>query len=176
MAKALFEEKGVGGLSMRAIAARSGIPTMTLYGYFPSKTAIVRKLWTLAFEPLFAEMLRAERSHPEAGNQLRAVCLAYVDYWLRHPDHYRMVFLIEDRRDDETSRWYIEETDVIASYMRLAALIARASGKVEAECVADAEALICALNGIAHMAITVSEYRWRGPVDYIDRILPAFLS
>ena len=55
-ARELYEEKGIQGLSMRMIASRVGLPTMTLYGYFPSKMAIVRALWSMAFDPLLFAM------------------------------------------------------------------------------------------------------------------------
>ena len=159
---------------MRGIAARAAMPTMTLYGYFPTKTAIMRGLWTLAFDPLFAEMEAAEKRAALPAERLRAVACAYVDYWLRHPDRYRMVHMVEDRRDGEPD-WFIDESDVIPSHLRITPLIAGARGKPESECTIDAEALICALTGIVHMAITVSEYSWSPPADYVDRILPAFI-
>lgn len=84
-ATSLFEEKGAAGLSMRAIAAGAGIPTMTLYGYFPSKTSIIRALWTFAFDPLFSEMRAVELQEEDAKSRLRSVARTYVEYWLRFP-------------------------------------------------------------------------------------------
>lgn len=174
VAKSLFKEKGVEGMSMRAIASRAGIPTMTLYGYFPSKTAIVRGLWSFAFDPLFADMRRAEDAIADPVERLTRVAHIYVDYWISHPDHYRMVFMVEDRREGDDPNWFVDESHVPASYMRFAPMIAAARGRPEADCRADAEALICALTGVAHMQITVSEYPWSKPADNVDRILAAF--
>ncbi|HMO73837.1 MAG TPA: TetR/AcrR family transcriptional regulator [Sphingopyxis sp.] len=174
-AKSLFEEKGADGISMRAIASRVGIPTMTLYGYFASKTAIIRGLWSFAFAPVFAEMRHAEEAIADPAERLTRVAHIYVDYWICHPDRYRMVFMIEDRREGGDPSWFIDETEVSESYLRLGPMIAAARGTPDADCRADAEALICALTGIAHMAITVSEYPWARPGDYVDRILAAFV-
>jgi AcrR family transcriptional regulator len=170
-ARALFEEKGAAGLSMRAIAARAGMPTMTVYGYFPGKTAIIRALWSLAFGPLFEAMTAAEAKAPHARGRLDAAARAYVDYWLAHADRYRMVFLVEDRRERADDGWFIDQTDVVASYMRFGPLIANARGEPGADRTAEAEALICALTGVAHMAITVSEYPWRAPAAYVDLLV-----
>lgn len=174
VAKTLFEEKGVEGMSMRAIASRVGIPTMTLYGYFPSKTAIIRGLWSFAFDPVFADMRQAEDTIADPVERLVRVAHIYVDYWIRHPDRYRMVFMVEDRREDDDPNWFIDETDVTQSYMRFGPMIAAARGTPEIDCKVDAEALLCALTGVAHMEITVSEYPWAKPADYVDTLLAAF--
>lgn len=36
----VVRERGAGGLSMRAVARRLGVPTMTVYGYVPNKQAL----------------------------------------------------------------------------------------------------------------------------------------
>lgn len=174
VARALFDEKGVEGMSMRAIASRVGIPTMTLYGYFANKTAIVRGLWSFAFDPVFAEMRNAEDRIADPAERLRRVAHIYVDYWIRHPDRYRMVFMVEDRREGSDPNWFIDETEVATSYMRFGPMIAAARGTPDEKCTIEAGALICALTGVAHMMITVSEFPWVQPADYVDRILPAF--
>jgi AcrR family transcriptional regulator len=173
-ATSLVEEKGIAGLSMRAIAARASMPTMTLYSYFPSKTSIVRALWAIAFDPLFSEMRAAEVEEKNAKSRLRAVARTYVDYWLRFPDRYRMVFLLEDTRDNVEDRMFIDQSDVVPSYLRFAPLIADAL-ETSLDCRMEAEALICALTGIAHMAITVSEYGWAPSSNYVDLIVDGVL-
>lgn len=173
-ARELFETKGAEGLSIRAIAARAGLPAMTLYSYFPNKMAIVRALWSLAFDPLFAKMRAIETAEPEPKARLRKAAQAYVDYWLSHPDRYRIVYTIEDRRESGQDQWFIEETDVIAAHMRFGQLIAAARGDPQGDDRIRAEALICALTGVAHMLIGVSEYPWRPSDRYVETILAGF--
>ena len=72
-ARALFAAKGVAGLSIRRIAARAGLPAMTLYTYFPGKMGIVRALWSEAFGPLLQEMAAAEKSERDPKLRLRKV-------------------------------------------------------------------------------------------------------
>jgi AcrR family transcriptional regulator len=174
-ATSLVEEKGIAGSSMRAIAARAGMPTMTLYGYFPSKTAIVRALWAIAFDPLFSEMREVELLEEKPKARLRAVARTYVDYWLRFPDRYRMVFLLEDSPDSAEDSMFINQSDVVPSYLRFSPLIADAL-ETNLDCRIEAEALICSLTGIAHMAITVSEYRWAHSSSYVDIIVDGVLN
>lgn len=173
-ARALFQAGGVASLSVRAIAARAAMPVMTLYGYFPGKTAIIRALWSEAFEPLFAEMAAAEAAEADPRARLRKVAQTLVDYWLRHPDRYRMVFLIEDRRESDADRWFIEEAEVVSGYARFAPLIAAARGDPDGDYTREGEALLCALTGVVHMLVTVSEYPWADGGAYVDMILRAF--
>ncbi|MBS0411392.1 MAG: TetR/AcrR family transcriptional regulator [Proteobacteria bacterium] len=173
-ASALFEAGGDASLSMRAIAARAGMPAMTLYSYFPGKTAIIRALWSQAFEPLFQEMEAAEAGEPDPKARLLKVSRTLVDYWLRHPDRYRIIFLIEDRRENDQDAWFIEETDVVPAYARFAPLIAAARGDPDGDYLREGEALLCALTGVAHMLVTVSEYPWAKGETYVDLIVRGF--
>jgi AcrR family transcriptional regulator len=175
-AKALFADEGVAGLSIRAIAARAGIPAMTLYSYFPGKMGIVRALWSEAFAPLFVELDAAEASEVEPRARLHKVARTMVDYWKRFPERYRIVFFIEDRRDNEDESWFIEETNVVAGYLRFAPLIAAARGDPEGDYLREAEALVCALNGIVHTTMGVSEYAWAAGESYVDIIVRGILA
>lgn len=172
-AKTLFLEQGLEALTMRGIAKAAGMATMTLYGYFPNKVAIVRGVWSLAFTPLFEALERVAASHASPIARLEAVSIAYAAYWIDNPDLYRVVFMIEDRRASGDQGWFVDQPDVSPGYQRFAEHIFAVTGEDEATCRAKAEALICALNGIAHMAVTVSEYPWAPPQTYVRLLLKA---
>ncbi|MBP7701083.1 MAG: TetR/AcrR family transcriptional regulator [Phenylobacterium sp.] len=177
-ARELFAAEGVAGLSVRAIAKRAGMPAMTLYGYFPSKTAIVRALWSEAFAPLFVELDAAEAAETEPAARLRKVAQAFVDYWVRFPDRYKVVFLIEDRREREDDKWFIEETEIVSELRRFVRLVAalRDPPGDAADQAREGEALVCSLIGVAHLLVGMPEYRWSGGEAYVDIILRAFVE
>jgi AcrR family transcriptional regulator len=149
------------------------MPAMTLYTYFPNKTAIVRALWSEAFAPLFKELDAVEAAEKNPKERLRKVSQTLVNYWLKFPDRYRIVFLIEDKRDEADS-WYIEETDVVSAYLRFAPLIAAARGDPGGDYLREGEALVCSLTGIVHMLVTVSEYPWASSETYVDVIVRGY--
>ncbi len=173
-ARDLFETDGVAGLSIRLIAKRAGMPAMTLYRHFPSRTAIVRALWAEAFVPLFVELDAAEATETDPRARLRKVAQAFVDYWLRFPARYKVVFLIEDRRESEEDKWFIEDDDVVPELQRFSKLIAAVQHDPAEDPVADGEALFCALIGITHLLVGMPEYRWANSTVYVDRVLRAF--
>jgi len=173
-ARELFVSGGVAGLSVRAIAARAGMPPMTLYGYFPHKTAILRALWSDALAPLYDEMAAAEKAERNPKKRLHRVAQTMVDYWLEHPDRFRIVFLTEDRREGEGDKWYIEETGQASTISRFAPLIAEARGDPDGDYLRESEALLCAISGVAHMLIMLSEYPWTKSKAYVDLLVRGF--
>jgi AcrR family transcriptional regulator len=173
-ARELFEAEGVAGLGVRAIARRAGMPAMTLYSYFPGKMGLIRALWSQAFAPLFGELDAAEAAETEPKARLRRVALTFVDYWQRHPDRYKVVFLIEDRRESEDEKWFIEEDEVVPELLRFVRLIGAAKGNEGGDHLREGEALLCSLIGITHLLVGVKEYRWAQSEVYVDLILRAF--
>jgi AcrR family transcriptional regulator len=156
---------------MRRIAREAGIPTMTIYSHFPSRVAVIRGVWSLAFDPLFQKLDDVAAAHADPLERLIAVSAAYVGYWIAFPDFYRIVFLIEDRREDGDGDWFVSQSGVVGSYLRFADWIAQArmaqvAGAPDTDCTTEAEALISALTGVAHMCVTVSEYSWKSPETY----------
>lgn len=177
-ARELFEADGVVGLSVRAIAKRAGMPVMTLYTYFPSKMAIVRALWSQAFAPLFVELDAAEASETEPRARLSKVARTFVDYWVRFPDRYKVIFLVEDHREREDDKWFIEETEIVSELRRFVRLIAavRDHPGDKDDQIREGEALVCGLIGISHLLVGMPEYPWSNSDAYVDLILRAFVE
>lgn len=92
LAKRIFASEGYDALTMRRLALDAGVPTMSLYRYFPSKMALLRHIWDDLLALSF-EQARA-RSEPvqDPCQRLAAFVGSFVDYWLQHPDHYLLVF------------------------------------------------------------------------------------
>jgi len=64
----------------------------------------VRALWSQAIAPRGGDLDAAEASETEPAAQLRKVARAFVGYWVKFPDRYKVVFLIEDRREREDDK------------------------------------------------------------------------
>ena len=170
----LFREEGIAALSMRRIAKEAGIPVMSLYDYFRSKNEIIRSIWEQFFSQCFD---RVDAAVADCGGKprqhLEAACTAYTGYWLDHPDEYRAVFMIEDRVESQ-ERYYVETSNILERYGVFARLLGellevsdRACERLRARSVA----LICALNGICHMLVTVSEHSWPPPAHLLEQVL-----
>jgi AcrR family transcriptional regulator len=95
-ARELFLEHGVEQVTTRQIAARVGISQTALYVYFKTKEVILDRLaeraWCGLVKALDAvEPLEGAESCP--NDRLRETLIAFMRFWLEHPDDYRIVFL-----------------------------------------------------------------------------------
>jgi AcrR family transcriptional regulator len=95
-ARELFLERGVEQVTTRQIAARMGISQTALYVYFDNKDQMLETLaeraWTALGEAL--DMAGAcEKAARCPSQRLRALVVAFMAFWLEHPDDYRIAFL-----------------------------------------------------------------------------------
>jgi len=100
----LFSDRGLEGVSMRAVAEKIGVSAMTPYRYFVDKAELLSGLWQFVLRSLFNHMVEAIRGHSDARSRLRASLAAFLDYMESNPDHYRLVYMTEQTtRRQETA-------------------------------------------------------------------------
>ncbi|MBW3095790.1 TetR/AcrR family transcriptional regulator [Pseudohoeflea coraliihabitans] len=87
----LFARDGYAAVSMRAIAAKTGIQAGAIYNHFATKQDILKHLLTAHMEALLA----AWEAEPEAGTQApRAALEAFVRFHVRyHLDRHREIYI-----------------------------------------------------------------------------------
>jgi AcrR family transcriptional regulator len=174
IAERLFREEGFEAVSMRRIAGEAGMSTMSLYDYFRSKNEILRGIWEGVFTACFdAVECAASSADGTPRHRLVAGCQAYCRYWIEHPDEYRLVFMVEDRVERE-ERYFVDTSSVMSRYQLFADLVGAYSGVAPDDRAALRDlvnALICALNGVCHMLITVREFPWPDASVLVDQVL-----
>jgi AcrR family transcriptional regulator len=92
-AEAELAEKGVSGFTLRSCARRAGVSHAAPAHHFPDMTSLLTEMAAIGFEKLTASMrhwrARAESS-PRA--QFAASGRGYIDFALRHPQHFLLMF------------------------------------------------------------------------------------
>jgi AcrR family transcriptional regulator len=147
---------------------------MSLYMYFPSKNEILRSIWEGFFDACFAAVeadVAVSGDNPRV--KLAAACHAYVRYWIEHPDQYRAIYMIEDRVE-EHERYFVDTSPIMSRFTVFIDLLqASRRGAAETrETLSDrALGLVCGLNGICHMLVTVSEYDWPPAARLVESLL-----
>jgi AcrR family transcriptional regulator len=91
-ARALFVEEGYEAVTMRKIAAAIEYSPTAIYLHFRDKKAVVNALCDSDFLKL-ATRFRKIAQVADPIERLRAAGLAYADFALRHPNHYRLMFM-----------------------------------------------------------------------------------
>ena len=91
-ARVLFAEQGYEAVTMRKIAERIEYSPTAIYLHFKDKRAVIQELCDHDFLVLAKKLLRISRIE-DPLERLRAAGLAYVDFALEHPNHYRLMFM-----------------------------------------------------------------------------------
>ncbi len=165
-ARGLFLEHGVESVSTRQIATRVGISQTALYVYFKNKGEMLDRLTEEAFRKLGEAMLGVSGRHSDPVDFLRAWIPEYIRFGLRHPDEYRLTFLLRDGRHPGNllprEQRQTEGLKVFADFReRLAA--AQALGRLRdstASPEALAQALWAAMHGLVALLLVFSDFDW----------------
>lgn len=91
-ARQLFVADGYDAVTMRRIAEAIEYSPTTIYLHFKDKETLFRELCkedSLALARTFHEIAR----EPDPLERLRRVGLAYVEFGIAHPNHYRLMFM-----------------------------------------------------------------------------------
>lgn len=175
-AQSLFITEGYPAVSMRKIAAKAGMGTMTLYKYFPNKNSILHHIWAEFFDELFA-LVKADIDRTAgAKSQLKQACMLYLNYWVEHQDRFRIVFLNEDRASSN-DEFFINHANIAEEMLLIAGpLLQNLSQSINPSSImVFLESLMCFVHGIALNVITISEYPWNDYEKYVDVFLDAAL-
>lgn len=90
---ALINEEGISDLSLRQVARRVGVSHNAPYRHFADKEALLAAVAEQGFQSLQSAMEAAKQAIPaDASQALEAIGIAYVNFALAHPVHYRLMF------------------------------------------------------------------------------------
>ncbi|MEO8380112.1 MAG: TetR/AcrR family transcriptional regulator [Acidobacteriota bacterium] len=92
-ARELFASEGVDSVTMRRIAERIEYSPTAIYFHFRDKDALLEELCDHDFRE-FAQGFGVIAQMPDPVERLRAAGYAYVDFGLRNPSHYRLMFMV----------------------------------------------------------------------------------
>lgn len=91
-AREMFVDDGVEAVTMREIAKRIEYTPTAIYHHFRDKQALLEELCVVDFRAL-AQAFQKIGKIEDPGERLRRIGLAYIDYALEHPSHYRFMFM-----------------------------------------------------------------------------------
>lgn len=99
-ALALLQEQGLAAVTMRAVAGRLGVGTMTLYTYVEGQHGLYREMVRCGFEMLNNCCEKQDRR--ETPEDWLKGAKTYLDFALQNPNLYKLMFdqRLEDTDDD----------------------------------------------------------------------------
>lgn len=92
-ARELFVAEGYENVSMRKIAERIEYSPTTIYLYFKDKSELLQEICEATFSKLADEIVRSQELGGTPLEVLRRGMMAYIEFGLRNPHHYDVVFI-----------------------------------------------------------------------------------
>jgi AcrR family transcriptional regulator len=80
-------------MSLRAVASRVGVSVPSIYLHFEDKQALLDAVCSEVFDALHVRLKEASAGAPDAWQGLRRQGVAYVQFALENPEHYRIVMM-----------------------------------------------------------------------------------
>src|SRR5882762_2830830 len=109
----LLEEGGATALSLRAVARRAGVAPSAPYRHYADRDALLSAVAAVGYQDL-AEDLAAAHPAPSTADDLAAVAAAYVQFALRRPALFRVMF---GEPCDRDSSERVAATAAISAYV-----------------------------------------------------------
>ena len=88
----LIGEVGPGGFTLREVARRAGVSHNAPYRHFQDKEELLAAVATEGYRGLNEAMLDATKGHSDPVDRLKRAGLAYVQFALRQPEHFTVMF------------------------------------------------------------------------------------
>jgi AcrR family transcriptional regulator len=174
-ARDILAREGYDGLSMRKLAERIKYSPTAIYLHFKDRDDLVFCVCEELLAGLVRELREVEERNRDPLVALKKGLRRYVDFGLRHPQHYRATFMIARGNDPEKAARYYQPATM---GMQALAVLARTVG----ECVrqkklakVDVHRASCGLwagvHGITSLLIVMPNFRWENPDKLVDGLI-----
>lgn len=173
----LLDESGnEQAVTLRAIARKIDIAPTSIYMHFPDRYSILLAVLEEAFAALEQQLRSArEQAGPAPVAQLKAVCVAYIEFGARWPQRYRAMFKdVWDYAEaleapgvaDDAAMVGNDAFDVLVSTV---SACSGAGGTTSTDPFGDAVALWVALHGLAELQPRALLFPW--PPNLLDTLI-----
>lgn len=163
-------------VTLRAVARKIDITPTSIYLHFPDRDSMLLAVVQEAFAALEERVLSArEQAGPDPAAQLKAVCVAYIEFATRWPRRYRVMFGgVWDTAEALKVPSVADDVAVIGDnafdiLLSTVGACSDASGSTSTNPVADATALWVALHGFAQLQSTAPLFPW--PPHLLDTLI-----
>lgn len=162
-ARKLFIQQGYDAVTMRKIAKRIEYSPTAIYVHFKDKETLLRELCAEDFQML-ATAFQQVAMIEDPVERLRQTGRAYVDFAVRYPNHYRLMFMTPrppDFQEDESGKGDVQRD----AYAFVVAVVkdAMAKGAFREECKDPdllAQVLWAGVHGVVTLHLVLAKDKW----------------
>ncbi|MBX7247862.1 MAG: TetR/AcrR family transcriptional regulator [Caulobacteraceae bacterium] len=159
-AEKIFVECGCEGATIRKIADEVGVSSTALYMHFRDKSEILHEICESAFDKLLkTDLAIIERPIP-AGDKVRAILEAYMNFGFDNPNAYRLVFMT--RPQEAGAAEIVAQRlgkDVFDRFQAVVEQLAE-EGQLKVDPVVASQTLWAGSHGVVALIITKPYFDW----------------
>ncbi|MDO6482982.1 TetR/AcrR family transcriptional regulator [Shimia thalassica] len=170
----IYRAEGFAAVSMRRLAKEVGCAPMTIYAHFEGKTDILKYLWADVLRDMSNDVEKKLESVVGPRERLRSATQSFVDYWVDHPDHFRLVFMSNDVTRADVSTFMMDD-DTLAHFRMFSSLIKEVHPK-EHDVKMTTDTLISGMIGIALCVNTIPDYPWADATSMTEQLLTIIIA
>ena len=175
----LFVKEGYENVSMRKIAERIEYSPTTIYLYFHDKAELLDSICEQTFAKLIKK-LQVLRSETDPVASLKKGLRAYIEFGIKHPNHYKLTFLTEysldQRKRYEDSRAHDMGHKAFENLCDSVAACVGAGELADQDVETTSQALWAAIHGLTALLITNKHFPWVERNRLIDRLIDTLVG
>ncbi len=159
-AERIFTEYGYEGATIRKIADEVGLSSTALYMHFRDKSEMLLEICREVFDELMAVDLAIQNGPGDVAEKVRRMLEAYMDFGLRHPNAYRLVFCTRPREGTGVQQTAMRlGLELFQIFERTVAELG-AEGRLKTSPTLAAQTLWSGVHGLVSLVITKPGFPW----------------
>lgn len=178
-ARDLFVREGYQHVSMRRVAEKIEYSPTTIYLYFKDKSELLHCLCEETFAKLLQTLEALGEGRADPLTRLRRGLRAYVEFGLKHPNHYKVAFLIDHGHSHGDERYHGPESSGRRAYEHLRSLVEecvrqKKFRKVDPEITC--QTLWAGIHGITSLLIVIRDFPWAERGKLVESMIGTMLQ
>jgi AcrR family transcriptional regulator len=178
-ASELFVKEGYENVSMRRIADKIEYSPTTIYLYFHDKAELLEQVCHDTFSRLSQHLAHILQQPGDPLERLRRGLLAYVQFGLDNPHHYRASFMMPAPEGFDKSKYVRPDSPGMQAFdfLRRGVFDCISAGRTRSQ---DAElisqTLWCGIHGVTSLLITHQQFPWLGREQVIESVIDTMIT
>jgi AcrR family transcriptional regulator len=179
-ASELFVKQGYENVSMRRIADRIEYSPTTIYLYFRDKAELLEQVCHETFSRLSQALERILAQPGDPVERLKRGLLAYIQFGLENPHHYRATFMMplpeefHDRRHHLPDSPGMQAFDFLRRCVHDCISAGKFPSRTDAELVS--QTLWAGIHGVTSLLITHESFTWAGKSKVIHSMVDSLVA
>ena len=179
-ARQIFVTEGYDGVSMRRVAEKIEYSPTTIYLYFKDKSDLMYEICQETFAKLRRSLEAIQQEGGDPLSQLRRGLRAYVDFGLKHPQHYIATFIMPHERPNEKdlARHHASDSEGMKAFGFLRAGVQAAvdANQIQGDVDTITRGLWATIYGITSLLIVQPDFPWGDRNKVIDFTIDSLLA